>query len=71
MLLLDDKGSAYSCGQNSYGQLGYGNKTNERDHPKKIESLTNIIKIVVGHYHSSCIDEKIIFICGDMPVIMH
>ena len=59
MMLLDDKGQVYTCGQNGYGQLGHGNKTNTKDPPKKIEWFVEqgkrVKKIVVGYYHSGCI----------------
>ena len=46
MLLLSDDGTVWSAGRNQYGQLGYGNKTESRDYPKRIEYFVqNNIKI--------------------------
>lgn len=37
---LDKSGNVFSCGSNSYGQLGLGNRSNQYT-PKRIESLNN------------------------------
>ena len=52
-LFLDDKGRVYSCGDNPYGQLGHGNKTN-CNLPTLIDALadSNIVAISTGKYHS-------------------
>jgi alpha-tubulin suppressor-like RCC1 family protein len=66
-LFLDEDRKVYSCGQNSYGELGHGNR-NDYDLPTKIDALngSNIVAISAGAYHSLFLDNLgNVYSCGD------
>uniref|UniRef100_A0A6B2LHV3 RCC1-like domain-containing protein n=1 Tax=Arcella intermedia TaxID=1963864 RepID=A0A6B2LHV3_9EUKA len=56
-LILTSTGSVYSCGSNSYGELGTGTRENVFI-PKKVLSLSNISQIYTGDSHSFAVDGK-------------
>lgn len=53
-LLVGESGRVYSCGGNSFGQLGLGHKKSQST-PIKITYLCNIVKASCGH-HSAAFD---------------
>ena len=50
-----DDGFVYSWGNNYYGQLGHGDRTN-RSIPTIINGLTKIKKIYCGSFHTMAIN---------------
>eukprot|EP01084_Bolivina_argentea_P026582 49431_1 len=60
-LFVDDTGNVWTCGDNSYGQLGLGNY-NDCYEPKKIkyfeENNIKIVCVTAGYYHTIGIDEN-------------
>jgi len=69
MLVVDDRGVAWSCGRNTYGQLGYGQRDNER-HPElnKVSLLPNV-KVqqvaAVENFSLLLTKDEMVLSCGD------
>ena len=67
-LFVDTNGNVYSCGRNSYGQLGHGN-TSEKSTPTLIQyfidnSIT-ISRVYAGDFHSIFLDTNgNVYSCG-------
>lgn len=57
LLALDESGIVWSVGSNVYGQLGYGQNTDESKYPVKVSKIANILAIEAGNDHSLAIDE--------------
>ncbi|ROL62509.1 T9SS C-terminal target domain-containing protein [Bacteroidetes/Chlorobi group bacterium ChocPot_Mid] len=51
-LALKNDGTVWAWGWNKYGQLGYGTSTDISYVPVQVDSLTSIIAIAAGMYHS-------------------
>ena len=63
-LFADENGSAWSCGDNSYGQLGLGDKQ-WRNLPTKVPKLSRVSGIVASKHHSFFIeDDGSVWACG-------
>ncbi|CAG7827585.1 unnamed protein product [Allacma fusca] len=66
-VFLDSKGSVYSCGSNTFGQLGV-NDLSPRYTPTKVRFSDPVIKIVqiaAGSYHTVALDsDGIVYTCG-------
>ncbi|MDR2336735.1 MAG: hypothetical protein LBE03_01370 [Candidatus Nomurabacteria bacterium] len=57
-LALDDMGTVYAWGSNSYGELGIGNATTDDvAAPVKVDGLDKIVAIAAGGEHSMAINE--------------
>ena len=66
-LVLTENKEVYSCGSNAFGQLGR-NVDESRDSLSlsKLDSISNIVRIECGSYHSMCIDtSNDLFVFGD------
>jgi len=50
---LDGEGNVWTTGNNTYGQLGYGDHRRE---PERIPELINITSIACGRYYTMCLD---------------
>ncbi|MCT4592453.1 MAG: hypothetical protein N4A36_03690, partial [Candidatus Gracilibacteria bacterium] len=50
-ILLGSNGTVYAWGDNKYGQLGDGTRT-DRKFPTKISGITNIVDIAAGYDHT-------------------
>ena len=51
--VLKNNGSIWSCGQNTYGQLGLGNTTNKNTFTQVTTNISNDVKqVICGHYHT-------------------
>lgn len=50
-LLSTEAGEVYAWGDNSYGQLGIGGRSN-KEIPMQVEGLSDIIAVSAGDYHS-------------------
>lgn len=64
-IVIDKYNEAYSCGDNSYGQLGIGS---DDASIKQFESilLSHIIEIAAGHEHTLFIDkQRQVYACGN------
>ena len=48
---VDDEGFVWSFGQNNYGQLGIGNKTNFNNVPQKLLEIPPVISVDCGSEH--------------------
>ncbi len=64
-LVLSENGEVYAFGQNTYGEIGNGTKTNTKKPEKvmvkngdEIEPLKDIIKVKAGKYESFAIDKN-------------
>ena len=63
-LFADENGSAWSCGDNSYGQLGTGDKQ-WRNLPTKVPKLSRVSGVVASKHHSFFIqDDGSVWGCG-------
>lgn len=51
MLFLTEDGQVYASRNNTYGQLGLGDKKSPRQ-PTLVESLSDVIDIAAGYFHS-------------------
>ncbi|MFH1017252.1 MAG: hypothetical protein V1798_03595, partial [Pseudomonadota bacterium] len=54
-MVLDDLQNVYSWGDNQYGQLGLGTVNLNQATPTLISSLTGVISVAAGGYHSMAI----------------
>lgn len=52
---LTNNGNVYSWGKNSMGQLGLGYVSAYESDPKKINGLSNVISVGVGHDHAMAV----------------
>src|SRR5215813_1360112 len=53
-LVITEDGSVFSWGRGNYGQLGHGN-ISDFSVPTKISTLSNVVSIACGCYHSMAI----------------
>lgn len=64
-LLLDETGAVYSCGKNSYGQLGLGDNIDRQEFEKIVFEVI-IQQIAGGGLHSLFLDPQgVAFACGN------
>ena len=56
-LFLDREGGVWTCGSNTFGELGLGD-TSMRFAPEKITNLPSIYLLVAGSHHSLFLDES-------------
>ena len=62
--ILKNDGSVWACGQNSYGQLGLGNKTNQKTFTKV--TISNVKQIACGSDHTFILKtDGSIWACGN------
>ena len=68
-LILNNEGRAYSFGNNTYDQLGLGEKYGDRNSvyfPTLISTINNIISISAGYVHSLFLDKYgHVYSCGN------
>jgi hypothetical protein len=63
-LLLDDAGGLYSTGDNSFGQLGLGDR-DDRYAPEKISGFSVKARFIAcGFFHSAVISDVMLYTCG-------
>ena len=66
MSAMDSETTMYSCGQNSYGELGHQH-TQERYTPERVDYLVgrNIVEVAAGNEHTAVLtDTGDVFTCG-------
>ena len=56
-MFVDYFGSVFTCGANSFGQLGTGDLS-ERENPTKLPQLPSIKLVSLGNYHSLLLDSQ-------------
>jgi len=62
-LLVGESGRVYSCGGNSFGQLGLGHKKSQST-PIKLTDLCNIVKASCGHHSAAFDSDGNLFVWG-------
>ena len=65
--ILKNDGSVWSCGYNSYGQLGLGDKTDKTTFTQVTTNINNDVKqVVCGYYHTFILkNDGTLWSCGD------
>ena len=64
-VFLDEDGSVWTCGSNTYGQLGLGH-FNKQAKPTKIQNIPKVCSVSAGYYHTLLLDENgEVWTCGN------